>query len=228
MADTDHWTSTPRLAANAIVTELTTRLKFLSGGAGAGGSGCVRSIARVASDTDLDVIRRALNPGLPGLLVYYGGGDLAAGATHQQAFKHPMTFRVLCCAGTFEDLPGRLSGDGEMDSAAATVPGVEELQDFALRFAARALESVSGIKKAHPVKLLPSTFVEVGLYIGAVDLVATREVDMYDDSTLVTLEDIGIVRDPSDYDDLFTGVADDVPNSDLPVGLDGGVGDLDD
>ena len=233
MADTDHWSSTPRLAANAIVAELRAQLLRLNGGAGApggGGSGCVRTVARVSS-LDEEVVHDALNPGLPGLLVYYEGGPMAGSATHQQLFKVEMSFRVLCCAGTFEAVPFRLSGQGDMDSAAAISPGVEELQDWALRFAVRALESVAGVCKVKPQRMLPSMFVRAGLYVGAVLLVATREIDVYDESSLITLQDIGIVHDPADYAALWSDPpTDEDPNSETtaPDGMDGGAGELSD
>jgi len=191
MADTGHWSATPRNACLAILTAFAD-LEFQNGGAGAGGTGCVKSIARIAHDTDMETIKLGLHAGLPGLLVFYGAGRVESNTASQRRFNHEMKFRILCLSGNFESRIKRQSGAGDMDSDTAITPGVEELQDWSSRLAVRALQDVDGISKVYIENFDPAQVIEQGLYIGTVDIVATREIDVYDDLISTTLETIGV------------------------------------
>lgn len=191
MSDTDHWSATPRGACLAILAGLSA-LQFTDGGPGTGGTGCVKSIARIAHDTDLEQIKLGLHAGLPGILLFYGGGAAPSNTASQRIFQHEMAFRLLCCSDNFESRIKRQSGAGNMDSDTATTPGVDEMQDWAVRLAVRALQNLDGISRPYISRFSPAQIIESGLYIGAVDIVATREVNVYDDATTGTMETIGV------------------------------------
>jgi len=221
MPDTDHWSSTPRLACLAILSALD-ELLFENNGYAGGGTGCVRSIARIAHDSNPEIIKHGCHRGLPAILLFYGAGGVDPASTTQQLFAHQMQFRLLCLSDNFESRVKRQSGAGTMDSDIATTPGVEELQDWSMRLALRALQGVDGIARPYCQRMNPAVIVEPGVYIGTVDLIATREVDIYDDATTPVLETLGIVhrRDGTIvWDDDPT---DTVPDSTWPGDVGGG------
>lgn len=221
MAETGHWSVTPRNACQAILTGLTA-LEFVNGGAGGGGSGCVKSISRIAHDTNLEQIRLGLHKGLPGILLFYGSGSCKPTTTGNCTYEHEMRFRLLCLSDNFESRIKRQSGEGDMDSDAAIMPGIEELQDWGLRLALRALRDTTGVYKPHLSRIDPAQYVENGLYIGAVDITAMREIDIHDDAAATTLLELGLVHSPRDYDDLWLdSPTDSLPDSTLPRPIDG-------
>lgn len=203
MADTTHWSSTPSIACTAIISDLQTNLGAF-----------VPSIKRISHDTNLEIISNGLNSGLPGVLLFYGAGPLKANSTMQQEHTHEMAFRLLCCSGHFESFYKRQVGTGEMDIDQVTAPGVEELQDFVYRFAARALNDVDGVCRVKVPRFNPAREVLPGLYIGTVDLTATREINIWDDSITTTLESLGMVFDPNDTENIWSDPPTDlVPDS---------------
>ncbi len=212
MAAIDHWSSTPRLACNAIIEALQTNMSTIA-----------KSVKRIASDSNLQLIKLGLHAGTPGVLLYYGGGPLGEANTMQQQHGHTMNFRLLCCSSNFESRELRQSGAGEMDIDEATTPGVEELQDWAYRIALRALDNVDGVCMVRAIRMNPATFVEKGLYIGTVDLTAHREIDIYDDAGTATFEALGFVFNPNDADNIWANPpTDTTPDSEWPGYLGGG------
>ena len=223
MADTDHWSSTPRIAAQTIVSELQARLLYVGGGVAGGGTGCVRSIKRIA-DLTPESVMTGIESGQPAILVNYAGGACTPTGIRQQKWNQVLEFVLLCYSEHFDDFDGRASGIGEMDHEAATRPGVEELQDFAARFGVRALRGVDGLAKSHILRIDPQQTIRPGAYIGIVELRSEREIDAYDDAYDNTLETLGVCRNPNDIaGDWFTDPPADLdPDSEWPDGLDGG------
>lgn len=221
MALSDHFGATPSAVCQAVLTALS-QFQFADGGAGVdGGSGCVKTIKRIAGDElKPENIDRHLTSGMPALLVAHLLGKFGAGRTNRKLFDQTIRLAIVCCAGRFSSQADRLAG-----GVTATVnPGVEDLLDWATYFALRALEQLSGCREQQPVDQVWLRL-EPGKYIARVDIECKRTFDAWDDAPASTLQTLGIVHDPIDLDDLWAE-DNETPKSELPSALAGGVTDL--
>jgi len=220
-----HFGSTPTTGVNLILTALSS-LKMVNGGAGAGGSGCVRTIARYAEvGYDAAAIDLLSRPGLPALLVTCFGGAFKPMSAGGQKFEQTLKFAVLCCAGRFSNVSDRLAGE-----TPTVDPGVEDLLDWATYYGCRGLAGTADDVDGKPVRpfknVHPTTHrwirVEPEKFIASVEIEATRYLDYFDDTPTAVLEKLGIVHNPLDYDQLFL-VDNTTPNTDAPATVRGGV-----
>jgi hypothetical protein len=222
-----HYGTTPATVAASILTGLAV-LKMHNGGYGVpGGSGCVRTVARIESE-DPEDIERGLTDGLPGVLVVFQQGTFEESDTGKQVFDELLQFRILVAVGATRDAVERMTG-GEVNHAVAKFPGIEDMQDWAIYFGCRAARQ-TGIRMVKPVRRLQNKTIGLpkGTYVcmGAVDIQMQRQIDIYDDATGHTLLKLGIVHSPSDYAHLFN-VDNVTPKSSFPPpGVDGGVNTL--
>lgn len=202
-----HYGATPNAIVEAVLTGLSV-FKLQAG------SGCVRTIKRLANDKyDLEAIDGVLTAGLPAWLVSYLGGVFEAAGCGQRYLLR-MAFGVVCAAGRHSAIGDRLAGD-------ASDPGVEDLLDWATYYAMRAVNGVNGVQRARPLRHRWLRF-EPTKYVAAFEFDATRMVDIYDDAPETILESLGIVHDPLDPEELWE--ADNLtPKSEMPPTTDGGV-----
>lgn len=218
----NHFGTTPTDCANLILAAFRTA-EFLNGGAAGGGTGIIKSIGRIEDDADLAQINRAILPGLPGLVLVYGGGEYKPETTNRQGFEDMMRFRILAIAGDFSDRGDRFAEE-EPDILLSETPGVEELQDFGLYLACRALR-VGGVRMVRPVRHDQAFKIGVNKWVGTVDIECERRLNIYDEATGNTFQRLGICHNFKDADELFL-LDNTTPNSDEPRGVDGGVADL--
>ncbi len=221
-----HFTNPPTTGVNAILSALSA-LQFANGGAGHGGSGCVKTIKRIASDkaSDLAAIDSMTVGNLPAMLVAQPGGPFkpfdTTGRLHEQTFR----FSVICCAGKYSSFLDRLT------SSAPTVdPGIEDLLDWATYLGCRALAGPGDVrgavatriyKKVRPVDHRWLRW-ETERFVAVAELEGCRFLDYHDDDLLTVLQKIGIVHDPTDPAHLFE--ADNTtPKTVDPATLRGGV-----
>lgn len=217
----EHFAITTRDVCDAILTGLAS-LQYQTNPQTLVTTGCVRTIGRVESDTP-DALGRGLTKGLPGILLYYRGGTYAPRGTNGLKFSDVLDIRLLCCAGNMRS-KGERHAEDEIVPTSATSPGVEELQDWAVYFAIRALRGVTGICSAYPKSHTQAHEIEPGRWVGAVDLVVDRTLDCYDDSSAVVLTKLGLVANPVDDDDLWTDpLTQLLPNITDPATKQGGV-----
>ncbi len=193
-----------------------------------GGVGCVRTIARIRNN-DLSAIAAGMTPGVPALLLFYGGGSSEVAATHGQLERDALTFELICVSGNLSSIGKRQDG-GDRDPDTASDVGVEQLQDWARYFALRALYTAGG-RSCRTVRFTQAFRIGPEHFVGSVTLACEREVDIYDDATANYLLSLGICHDPTEgYDDpdlWFSGSPPVTPVSDWkPPGVDGGVTDL--
>lgn len=211
-----HDAITPTTVVNAIISALSSLL-FLNGGAGGGGTGCVKTIKRYVGDQfDLEVIDKMITAGLPAILVSDLSGSGSVTGTHQQLFEEELKIGILCCAGKYDSQLARMTGG-------SVTPGVEDLVDWAKYYGLRAMNT-AGLKK---IKYLGWKWlrIEPEKYMKVVELSGSSHCNIYDDAATTVLETLGIVHNPSDYDHLFLG--DNVtPKTNEPATMKTGVVDL--
>lgn len=206
-----HFGITPGVITSAIVTALKTLTP-------------VKSVERIEND-DEESIKRGLTrtKGAPALLLMYGGGTFQGDSTDEQTYDDTLAYTVYCVACRPSTADDRFSG-GEYDSDLATDPGVEELQDWALYLAVRAAHA-AGARQVLAVRHSQAFELTAGRWMGTVEFTARRRLDLYDDDVSTTLQEIGIVKNPSSPPDLFE-VDNTTPKSDEPPDTAGGVFDL--
>jgi hypothetical protein len=217
-----HYGATPTAIADAILTSLSVLL-YTNGGVGGGGSGCAKTIKRLAGDaTDAEAIDQQITRGLPAILVGSNGGTFESASTDGQTYYQRMRFSLICAAGRYSSQRARTVG-AEVLSVVAD-PGVDDLLDWSTYYAIRAARALGGVTRIKPIdhKWIR---IEPQKYLAIAEIEATRLVDVYDDAIATELEALGIVHDPLDLGQLFD--LDNVtPNSSLPDTIDGGVYDL--
>ena len=216
--DASHYGTTPKTFCDAILSAMSA-FQMVDGGQGGGGSGCVKTIARI-KDKSKEAIAAALASGVPAILLFYAGGKYESVTTMQQQWDDALTFTLYSISGTITNIDKRMdAGDRDIDTAIN--PGVEELQDWSLYYAARALRT-NGAKKIIPLTHTQPYLIAPETFIAEVTLQASRYIDIYDDALATSLTTLGLVHDPSDVDDLFE--ADNTtPKSDEPPSTAGGV-----
>ena len=211
-----HDAITPTVVVNAIIGGLSSLL-FQNGGAGGGGTGCVKTIKRYVGDGfDLEVIDRMITAGLPAILVADISGTGSITGTHQQYFEEELRISMLCCAGKYDSQLARMTG-GSIN------PGVEDLVNWSKYYGLRAMNT-AGLKK---LRYLGWRWlrIEPEKYIKVVELAGSSHCDIYDDTVSAVLETLGIVHNPSDYDQLFLG-DNMTPKTNEPATMKTGVVDL--
>jgi hypothetical protein len=176
--------------ADAILSAWGT-LQAVGGGLVSGGTGCIQTIARIPDDSHAS-IERGCEGGLPALLLCYMGGKYDDRETSNARFVNSMRFRLIGCTGDGRDLKERFTG-GEIDPTKALIPGVEDICDWALYFAARAARTAGG-RLVHPDSSSQTKEIKAGLFAAYVDLVASREVDVYSDAVAATFARLGICK----------------------------------
>lgn len=206
MALSDHIPVTPTAIVDAILAELAV---FAS---------AVPTIKRLAADDQtIEAVDRQLVGGVPAFLVACSGGPFVSEATSGQRWVQELGITILCAAGRYSSQADRLSGTDAK-------PGVEDLLDWATYYGMQALKGVSRVSAPRPVRHR-WVRVEVGKYLAALDLTATRRVDTWEDDPATMLDDLGIVHDPTTPSDLWED-DNETPNSDMPPTTDGGVTEL--
>jgi hypothetical protein len=215
---TTHFGITPTTGCTAILSGLSSLL-MANGGAGAGGSGCVRTIKRYAEKGyELEAIDRLTTSGLPALLVACMGGPFKPFEVNNQNHEQLLKFAIVVAAGRYSSQSDRMAG------AAPTVdPGAEDLLDWATYYGCRALHT-AGFKKVRPTQHLWLRF-EPEKYLAVTELEATRMLDIYSDDPATVLETLGIVHNPTSYTHLFE-VDNTTPKTTAPATVRGGVTDL--
>ena len=221
-----HFDSPPSVGVAAILSGLSSLL-FLNGGAGAGGTGCVKTLKRIASDTasDLAAIDNITVGNLPAMLVAQPEGPFKAFDTAGRCHMQTLQFWIVCVCGKYSSYADRLT------STTPTIdPGIEDLLDWSTYLGCRALAGPGDVKGAtatriyklvRPVRHRWVRF-EAERYVAVAELEAVRFFDYYDDDLLTVLEKIGIVHDPRDQAHLFN-VDNVTPNTVDPATLRGGV-----
>jgi hypothetical protein len=225
--DTDHWGVLPSTVADAMVSAMEILLYTE-----ASGQGCVRQVARIEGATE-EQIKRACALGTPALFVLYAGTKYSVVNVDQAKFRGDMAFRILACATSWLTKVRRLGGDASIDYTAITDPkdvGVEELSEWGSYLALRGASDLAGLSNCRLERAIPGELLDAGLWVGAVDLVVNRHVDVYDDEPTATLESIGLVHSPDDPNALWTDPpTDSDPNtSDWGDEVDGGHYQLED
>lgn len=218
--DTSHFYVTPSTIGNAILTQFTTIKR-------SGSSGFLATVGRVSSQ-DAESIKMALAPGVPALLLFYGGGVFDHGGAGKQRWQNELHFSVLCVSSRSVGdnvLERMTSGDVDTDNVDptdnTTMPGVEELQDWAVWLGVRGMRNAAALQP-RPGKNSQVFRISPGVFIGSVDLYCRRLIDVYDDALATSLEKLGIVHSPEDPDDLWE-VDNVTPKSEWPPTTDGGV-----
>ena len=182
---------------------------------------CVKTVKRISGDDfSADEIDAKLTSGVPAFLVGHKGGQFEKRGSNSRRFDQIPVVTILCISSYQSSLIDRLA------SETPTVnPGVEDLLDWATYYGVRAIEGVSG---AHAPKPLAHRWVSVEphRYVAAVDIQYVRRIDCWDDDPSTTLQNLGIVRDPTDEDELFDPTDNVTPQSDNPDDFAGGVYDL--
>jgi len=220
----NHFLTTPGAVCDAILGALTAFKHVTVNGTE---TGCLRTLKRYTGDKfDEATLNLHLQQGLPAMLVAGTGGNFLAADANGQKFYQIMKFQIVCIAGKCNSQLARISGGQN----AATMPGVEDLLDWATYYGCRAMASITGITKAKPtdhkwISLVPEK------YIAVAEFEATRIFDTYDDEPITTLEKLGLVHNPTDPDQLWVldgeGDPTDVPYTDDPETVRGGVFDFD-
>jgi hypothetical protein len=170
-------------------------LRAIGGGLIAGGTGCVQSIARIEDDS-IDSIARGCEDALPALLLCYQGGTYKDDTTTNAKFEHAMKFRIIACVGEGRTFKERFTG-GQTNPALALIPGIEDIADWGMYFAARAVRT-AGARLVHPESSSQVKQVKAGLLASYVDLAASRWVDVYGDDVAATFIHLGICKNPND------------------------------
>jgi len=189
--------------------------------------GCIRTIGRLA-DTKPASFQAALKGGAPAILIYYGGWVTTGQDATGQLETDKLTFQLFCVAPQPTTVALRQAGD-DPDSETATMPGVEDMQDWARWLTIRALRT-AGARQIRTRKGSQAFRVTPEAFVGTVTITCEREVDSYDDDSATLLLQIGIVHDPTNgYGAAAAWFEGDntTPISDWPPpGTDGGVATL--
>lgn len=185
-----HFPLTPGTLSTAILAGLDTLRKTGSGG-------CVGTVKRIPTE-DIKTLLELCSSGMPAVLLHYAGGSFAYDCTDGQRMTDTLRYRIFCAASRPRAYADRWDA-GQRASGSATDPGVEELIDWSLYLAARAART-AGARKIKPGKHDPAHQIEPGVWVGFVDLECDRRLDIYDDTdaALGTLEELGIVHNPSE------------------------------
>jgi len=213
-----HHGTLPSTICDNVLAALRTALLFQDGGAGGGGTGTVKTIARIEAGAE-DMVNRALTPGLPAILIYWSGASGKTDGTGGRTFSDEIQFMVFCASGFARSREERLQGESDY-------PGIEELLYAARYLTLRAIASTAGVSAMRPGEVVPAQEIRGGMYLGSFEVTCRQRYDIWDDEELGNaLETLGIVHEPTDPDDLFEG--DNItPKSDMPATTAGGVTDL--
>lgn len=205
-----HWGALPSTVAEAMVTALEELLYD-------GTRGCVRQVARIEADTP-EAVKQAAALGTPALFVFYDRTKYTANSADGRHFKGDMAFRVLACAPTWLAKVRRLGGDASIDYSAVLHPkeiGVEELAEWSGYMALRAAIETTGTSGCKLVESVSGEQIDPGLWVAGIDIVVSRQVDVYDDPPVATLQSIGLVHNPADENALWADPGtDENPDSD--------------
>lgn len=219
-----HYGITPAQICDAIITELS-RFKVTPGG-----TGKVKTIKRLAGElADEDKLNHLLTSGTPAFLVAYMGGKFAPLDTAGYNYKNERNFAVVCCAGSYE------SEEKRFENSLDGTPGVEQLLDWATYYVMQCLlnraddanpHRLGGLVKFPRPTQHKQLLHSVGKYVYSLEFSCMVAVDFEDETPAATLQSVGIVHDPLDYDELFLEEDNETPNTDNPPAIAGGVFDL--
>jgi hypothetical protein len=168
-------------------------------------------------DEDIASIDTMLTGGLPAFIVAQTGGAFVRRGTNSKRFDQSCRVKIFCVAGYQRTQVSRSA------SATPTVnPGIEDLVDWAAYYGVKAIEGVADAIAPRPLaQRWLST--EPGKYVAVAEIEYMRRMDCWDDDPTDTLQSLGIVRDPTDEDELFDPADNVTPQSDDPDEFAGGV-----
>lgn len=214
MALIDHFGARPGTVCTAILSALSV-FQFADGGSGVpGGSGCVRTIKRFAGDElTPDKVDLQLTAGVPAFLVAHLLGQFVKGGANGRRFDQMAKVSILCASGRYSSQSARLAG-----ATPLVDPGVEDLLDWAVYYALRAMEGVAGVSNPAPLEQRWLR-VEPGKYLAVAELQYRRRFDAWDDAPADTLTKLGLVHDPVTPTSLWEDSPTDTdPRSERPDG----------
>jgi hypothetical protein len=160
----------------------------------------VKTVRRYAGakEDDLEAIDRLLTTGVPAFLVFHAPGKFDPMTTDGRRFNHRLHFGAYCCAGDYQSQTRRLEGRNDYS------PGIDNLMRWAIYFCGRELLEVKELRGARPLGSRYLRF-EPGKYVGVVEFEAVNTIDFYDDAPANALERLGLVKNPTDPEELFQG-----------------------